>query len=73
MTQYKKQIIPICSGFLIEIHHNPILENNPYHIRFHDYDGCTNHRIDKKGLLKLSEAIHNFALDNANTIIYNDE
>lgn len=70
---YNKQTIPINRDLLIEIHHNPNLSNNPYQLRIYDWQGYTEHRLNFTDMLNLAESIADFAFDNSNSIVYNNQ
>jgi len=73
MDNYKKQSISINPETYIEIHHNFNLSVKPYLLKVFAYEGYTEHRLDQKEMLNLSESIANFVFDNPNTTGYNDE
>jgi len=72
MSDYKKQTLAINKDLLVEIHYNPNISKEPYDIRFYGYDSYTHHRVSSEDLLKLSERLADFVLDNSSTADYND-
>jgi len=73
MDNYQQKSISITPETYIEIHHNRNINNRPYLFKIFAYEGYTEHRLDQKEMLNLSEAIANFVFDNPNTTGYNDE
>ena len=73
MSDYQQKSISITPETYIEIHHNPNISNRPYLFKVFAYEGYTEHRLDQKEMLNLSESIANFVFDNPNTTGYNDE
>lgn len=67
---YNKQTIPINRDLMIEIHHNPNLSNNPYHLRIYDWNTYTEHRLSLVDMLNLAESIADFAFDNSRLFDY---
>ena len=73
MNSYNKQSISISPETYIEILLNTSISNKPYLLKIFSYEGYTEHRLDQKEMLNLSEAIADFVFDNDNTIEYTDE
>jgi hypothetical protein len=72
MSEYKKQIIDINNDLLIELHHNPLLNERPFYLRVYSYTGHSEHRLTPKDILKLSESLADFVFDNTNDMGYAD-
>jgi hypothetical protein len=73
MNSYQQKSISITPETYIEIHCNTNVSNRPYLIKIFAYEGYTEHRLDQKEMLNLSESIADFVFDNSNTTGYNDE
>jgi hypothetical protein len=72
MDNYHKQSISINPETYIEIHLNTNISNKPYLLKIFSYQGYTEHRLDQKEILSLSESIADFVFDNPNTTGYTD-
>jgi hypothetical protein len=69
---YKQQSLVINNDLIIDIHHNPMVNHQPYLLRVFGYDGSMEYRLNQQDMLNLAEQLANFVFDKSDTTSYND-
>jgi hypothetical protein len=69
---YKQQSLIINNDLIIDIHHNPMVNHQPYLLRVFGYDGSMEYRLNQQDMFNLAEQLANFVFDKSDTTSYND-
>jgi hypothetical protein len=70
---YKQQSLVINNDLIIDIHHNPMVNHQPYLLRVFGYDGSMEYRLNQQDMLNLAEQLADFVFDNPNSTGYTED
>jgi hypothetical protein len=70
--EYKSQNLIINDDVQVELHHNPMVNHQPYLLRVFGYDGSMEYRLNQQDMLNLADQLADFVFDNSNEVEYTD-